>query len=82
MCTACVKPSFSIFSKMHMIIRARICEPFWSRGIDSQPLTGRHDNPILRKYRPARLHRLAESIPWNRFLGSFNVCKFGLIRCL
>jgi hypothetical protein len=21
-------------------------------------------------YRPARLHRLAESIPWNRFLGS------------
>jgi hypothetical protein len=24
-------------------------------------------------YRPARLHRLAKSIPWNRFLGSFNV---------
>jgi hypothetical protein len=21
-------------------------------------------------YRPARLHRLTESIPWNRFLGS------------
>jgi hypothetical protein len=28
-------------------------------------------------YRPARLHRLAESIPWNRFLGSLNVYKFG-----
>jgi hypothetical protein len=26
-------------------------------------------------YRPARLHRLAELIPWNRFLGSL---KFGL----
>ncbi len=24
-------------------------------------------------YQPARLHRLAESIPWNRFLGSLNV---------
>ncbi len=29
-------------------------------------------------YRTARLHRLAESIPWNRFLGFSNVLKFGL----
>jgi hypothetical protein len=29
-------------------------------------------------YRPARLHRLTESIPWNRFLGYLNVYKFGL----
>ncbi len=29
-------------------------------------------------YLPARLHRLLESIPWNRFLGSLNVYKFGL----
>ncbi len=29
-------------------------------------------------YRPARLHRLAESIPRNRFLGSINVYKYGL----
>jgi hypothetical protein len=29
-------------------------------------------------YRPARLHRLAELIPWNRFLGSLNVRKFRL----
>jgi hypothetical protein len=26
-------------------------------------------------YQPARLHRLAESIPWNRFLGSIKVFK-------
>jgi hypothetical protein len=26
-------------------------------------------------YRPARLHRLAELIPWNRFLGSLKVKK-------
>jgi hypothetical protein len=24
-------------------------------------------------YRPARLHRLAEFIPWSQFLGSINV---------
>jgi hypothetical protein len=29
-------------------------------------------------YRPTRLHRLAEFIPWNRFLGSINVQKYGL----
>ncbi len=29
-------------------------------------------------YRPARLHRLAEFIPQNRFLGSINVKKYGL----
>jgi hypothetical protein len=29
-------------------------------------------------YRPARLHRLAEFIPWNRFMGSMNVKKYGL----
>jgi hypothetical protein len=29
-------------------------------------------------YWPARLHRLAEFIPWNRFLGSINVYKYGL----
>ncbi len=28
-------------------------------------------------YRPDRLHRLAELIIWNRFLGSLNVYKFG-----
>jgi hypothetical protein len=32
----------------------------------------------LWSYLPARIHRLAESIPRNRFLGSLNVYKFGL----
>jgi hypothetical protein len=41
-----------------------------SPGIDSQP-----GGPVLQ---PARLQRLVESIPWNRFLSSFNVYKFGL----
>jgi hypothetical protein len=29
-------------------------------------------------YRPARLHRLSKSIPWNRFLGSLKVLKYRL----
>jgi hypothetical protein len=29
-------------------------------------------------YRPARLHRLVKLIPWNRFLHSIKVLKFGL----
>jgi hypothetical protein len=29
-------------------------------------------------YRPARLHSLAELVPWNLFLGSLKVEKFGL----
>jgi hypothetical protein len=33
---------------------------------------------IWLSYRPARLQRLAELIPWNRFLGSLNVYKFRL----
>jgi hypothetical protein len=31
-------------------------------------------------YRPARLHRLAELIPLNQFLGSIKVYTFGLRR--
>ncbi len=31
-------------------------------------------------YRPARLHRLEQLIPWNGFLGSIKVFKFGLWR--
>jgi hypothetical protein len=47
-----------------------------SPGIDFQH-SGPARQPYL-SYRPARLHRLAKSIPWNRFLGSINVYKYGL----
>jgi hypothetical protein len=49
---------------------------FRSPGIDSQP-GGPIRQPYL-SYWPARLHRLAESIPRNWFLGSLNVYKYGL----
>jgi hypothetical protein len=38
----------------------------------------RHRVGIGLSYWRARLHRLAEFIPWNRFLGSINVSKYGL----
>jgi hypothetical protein len=44
-----------------------------SPGIDSQS-GGQVRQPYL-TYRPARLYRLSESIPWNRFMGSLNVYK-------
>jgi hypothetical protein len=47
-----------------------------SPGIDFQP--GRPVRQPYLTYRPARLYRLAKSIPRNRFLGSLNVYKFGL----
>jgi hypothetical protein len=35
----------------------------------------------LLAYRPDRLHRLAKSIPRNRFLGFINFYKYGLWNC-
>jgi hypothetical protein len=47
-----------------------------SPGIDSQP-SGPERQPYW-TYRPGKLQRLAESIPWNRFLDSLYVSKYGL----
>jgi hypothetical protein len=42
-------------------------------GILKQSMGARNRVGIGFPYRPARLHRLAELIPWNRFLGSLTV---------
>jgi hypothetical protein len=42
-------------------------------GIFKPSMGARNRVGIELSYRPARLHRLAEFIPWNRFLGSINV---------
>ena len=42
-------------------------------GIFKESVGTRNKGGIGLSYRPARLHRLAESIPWNRFLGSLKV---------
>jgi hypothetical protein len=43
--------------------------------IFKKSMGARNRGGIGLSYRPARLHRLAEFIPWNRFLGSINVLK-------
>ncbi len=50
-------------------------------GILKQFMGARNQVLIGLSCRPARLHRLAELIPWNRFLGSLKVLKFGLCCC-
>jgi hypothetical protein len=47
-------------------------------GILEQSMEARNKERIGLLYRPARLHRLAESTPWNRFLGSLKVYKYQL----
>jgi hypothetical protein len=49
----------------------------WSQGIDSQPARPCSASLYL-SYRPARLHKLVGSIPWNQFLYSLDVYKYGL----
>jgi hypothetical protein len=75
------QPYFSSYSvpsphRLFKNSRARICRSFketryrfsaWRAGT----------KPYL-SYWPARQHRLAKSIPRNRFLGSINVYKYGL----
>jgi hypothetical protein len=41
-------------------------------GILEQSMVTRNRVGVGLSYRPARLHRLAESIPWNRFVGPKN----------
>ncbi len=47
-------------------------------GIFRQSMGARNWVGIGLSYRPDRLHSLAELVPWNRFLGSLKVKKFGL----
>ena len=51
-------------------------DPLRSPEIDSQP--GGPVRQTFLLYRPARQHRLAASIPRNRFLGFINIYKYGL----
>jgi hypothetical protein len=47
-------------------------------GIFKKSMGTRHRVGIGLLYRPARLHRLAEFIPWNRFRGPIHVQKYQL----
>jgi hypothetical protein len=47
-------------------------------GILEQSMGIRNRVGVGLSYLPASLHRLAESSPWNRFLGSIKLYTFGL----
>ncbi len=55
--------------------RKRLYLDDYRAGIFKESMGTRNRGGIGLPYRPARLHRLAEFIPWNRFLGSINVLK-------
>jgi hypothetical protein len=48
-------------------------------GIFKQSMGARNRVGIGLSYRPARLHSVAELVPWNRFWGFLKVKKFGLL---
>jgi hypothetical protein len=53
----------------------------WNVLLLNQSMGARNRVGRLLSYRPARLHRLAELIPWNRFLGSLKVQKLRTLDC-
>jgi hypothetical protein len=46
--------------------------------MDSKDLVGRYDKYGYHAHRLVRLHRVVESIPWDRFLGSIDKYNLGL----
>ncbi len=61
-------------------VRAQFCKRVRSPGIHRQPLQPRlpDDNPIsLFDVLARQVTQLAKLIPWDRFLGSLNIYKFG-----
>jgi hypothetical protein len=52
----------------------------YSAGLLEQSMEARNRVGTEFSYRPARLHTLTESIPWNRFLEPLKVKKYRLSR--
>ena len=69
-----------LFWKPSVIVNVLHTEPVFVNLLRSPEIDSQPGGPVLQPCltcRPAKLHRLAESIPWNWFLGSLNVYKFG-----
>jgi hypothetical protein len=68
---------------VHCTVNSSCLRQYWqtlacSAGIFKQSMVARNRVGTGLSYRPARLHILAELVPWNRFLDSLKVKKFGL----
>jgi hypothetical protein len=51
----------------------RTTDKVYGAGIFKKSMGARHRGGIGFSYRPARLHRLAEFIPWNQCRGPINI---------
>ncbi len=78
---------FKIWIRLRQYIGADVLFPLillalwiFTAGIFKQSMVDRNREGKGLSYRPARLHRLAIFIPWNRFPGSINVQKYELDR--
>ncbi len=60
-------------SFLSYLLPVRAAQSLVGAGIFKKSMGARNRGGIGLSYRPARLHRQAEFIPWNRFLGSINV---------
>ncbi len=67
------KRSFPIYLLRKSRIKAIAQTYYNSAGIFKEFIGARNRVGIGLSYRPARIHRLAELILWNQFLGSLNV---------
>jgi hypothetical protein len=65
-CHRCTRPLVMLILVANKVNKIRA-------GIFKHSMGARNRGGIGLSYRPAKLHRLAEFIPWNRFLGSINV---------
>jgi hypothetical protein len=76
-CTLCTVPLGVLFTiHEHQYSTSYII--YTRAGIFKKSMGARHRVGIGLLYRPARLHRLAEFIPWNRFRGPIHVQKYQL----
>jgi hypothetical protein len=60
-------------SKQGNMQELRVVDQGYRAGIFKKSMRARHRGGIGFSYRPARLHRLAEFIPWNQCRGPINI---------
>ncbi len=68
----------ALLSRAYAALFLYLASPLWCRsairaGIFKHSMWARNRVETGLSYRPARLHRLAELVPWNRFLNSLKV---------
>ncbi len=71
--TASKVRSFKRYKKSKHLAGTKRLNTVNCAGIFEQSMRARNPAGVGLSYRPPRLHRLAESIPWNQYVGSLKV---------